>query len=407
MQADRIRALGILGGGVFFSIIGLAQPFFTLYAQELGASTLVVGLLVTLRALAPLAIALPIGQLIDRVGPLRMLVWGIGFLVASLLASVLAQGMALLVLSQVLIGISIVISASSLQVLVSTGEKAARNAAINRYSMWMSAGGVIGPLAGGLIASAFADGVQGHRAAFGAAALAGAAFLGLLIVVLRRVPPPPAHVATPRMREVVSLSGFVSSYRTGFELTTHRSVKFGLSATFIIMYMQSFYTSFLPLLLDEFGYSTMMISTVLAAHGLAAMASRFVLGIVMERLSLPAILTTAGFVASICLLLTPFAGPSAGIVLIVVSVMGAAVGLNLPVSLMVMVDAVGDGERGRLMSLRLLVNRFAQILSPAMFGAVGGAFGLAAAFSGGGAFLLATMCGFTALLGRGREGRGT
>lgn len=405
--AAQIRRLGILGGGVFFSIIGLAQPFFTLYAQELGASTLTIGLLVTLRALAPLAIALPCGQLIDSVGPVRMLVFGMAFLVASLALTMLAQDIWLLVVSQILLGTSVVISASSLQVLVSTGEASARNAAINRYSMWMSGGGVIGPLLGGLVVWGFADPLAGHRAAFGLAALAGLGFLALLIATGRHWPGPRRAGAARPARDVFSVAGVVDSYRWGFSLTANDSVRFGLGATFIIMYMQSFYTSFLPLLLAEFGHSTMLIAVLLAAHGLAAMASRFVLGAVLRRVSLRALLIVAGFSAAACFLVTPFAGPSATAVLMVVCVMGAAVGLNLPVSLMIMVDAVGEDERGKLMSLRLLANRFAQMLSPALFGALGAAFGLSAAFSGGGLVLLATMFGFSALLGRGtgRAGR--
>jgi MFS family permease len=400
MQADRFRRFGILGGGVFFSIIGLAQPFFTLYAQELGASTLTIGLLVTLRAVAPLIIAMPSGQLIDAIGPMRMLGYGMMLLILSLVLTALAWEIWLLSVSQLFLGASIIICASALQVIVSTGEPATRNEAINRYSMWMSGGSVVGPLLGGLIVSAFGDTLTGHRAAFAAAALAGAAFLVLLLVRSRSYIHPVATEGSPRARDVFSVGGVIDSYRWGFGLTSHRSVQFGLSATFIIMYIQSFYSSFLPLLLDHIGYSTMLISLVLVAQGLAGMGSRFVLGSVMKRASLPMILTVAGFVASLCLLLTPLAGPNAAAVVIVVSVMGAAVGLNLPVSLMIMVDAVGENERGKLMGLRLLVNRFAQILSPAMFGAVGGVFGLSAAFSGGGVFLLGAMCGFSALLGR-------
>jgi MFS family permease len=405
IPSERIRRLGVLGGGVFFTITGLAQPFFTLFAQELGAPAATIGLLVTLRALAPLAIALPAGQLIDQLGPVRMLTAGMAFLVASLVLTSLAEGVGLLVVSQLLLGVSVVISASSLQVLVATGEKAERNAAINRYSMWMSGGGALGPILGGLVVSVFADTIAGHRAAFAAAAVAGTAFLVLLLVTARRLPPPPAAADPARLREAFRPSAIVAGYRWGFGLAGLRPVQFGLGATFIIMYMQSFYSSFLPLLLDGFGYSALLISVVLAAHGVSAMAARFLLGAVMRHARLTAILTGAGFVAALCLLATPFAAPWPAAAIVVVCIMGAAVGLNLPVGLMIMVDAVGEGERGKLMSLRLLVNRFAQILSPAMFGALGGAFGLVAAFAGGGAFLLATMCGFTALLGR-RHGGG-
>ena len=73
----------------------------------------------------------------------------------------------------------------------------------------------------------------------------------------------------------------------------------------------------------------------------------------------------------------------------------------LPVSIMIMVDAVGEGERGKLMGLRLLANRFSQVLSPAMFGVLGQFFGLTAAFYSGGAVLVATVLGFSAITVRG------
>jgi MFS-type transporter involved in bile tolerance (Atg22 family) len=63
---------------------------------------------------------------------------------------------------------------------------------------------------------------------------------------------------------------------------------------------------------------------------------------------------------------------------------------------MIMVDAVGESERGKLMGLRLLANRFSQVLSPAMFGVLGQLFGLTAAFYSGGAVLVATVVGFSA-----------
>jgi hypothetical protein len=73
---------------------------------------------------------------------------------------------------------------------------------------------------------------------------------------------------------------------------------------------------------------------------------------------------------------------------------------------MIMVDAVGEKERGKLMGLRLLVNRFSQVLSPAMFGVLGHAFGLTTALYGGGVFLLATMFGFSAYASRTKQLRG-
>jgi MFS transporter, DHA1 family, multidrug resistance protein len=396
MQTDRFARFGILGGGLFFTIIGLANPFFTLYAAELGASTLAIGMMVTLKALLPIFIAMPAGQLIDSLGPVRMLQYGSVCLLASLLCTVAAGGIPLLALSQVLLGAAIIVMASSFQVLVAKGERDSRNDAIKKYSMWMSAGGMLGPILGGLVASAFETPGDGYRMAFIVSSAVTVVFMLALGWIARSYPHPKAEEIEIRARDVLSLNGVTQSYRRGLTLAGSRPVQFGLTATFLIMYIQALYMSFMPLFLSENGYATMLISVTISLKGLAGMLSRFMLGWLMRRFTLEGILTTAGGIAAVCVVLTPLAVSHPAAMLTLAFVMGAAVGVNLPVSIMIMVDAIGEGERGKLMGLRLLINRFSQILSPAMFGLLGHLFGLTAAFYSGGALLIATVAGFAA-----------
>jgi MFS transporter, DHA1 family, multidrug resistance protein len=396
--ARKFARFGILGGGVFFTINGLAQPYFSLYATELGASTIAVGLMVTLKALLPIIIAMPTGQLIDSIGPMKMLQYGSGFLLASLACTVLATDMLMLAFSQVLIGAAIIIMASSFQVLVAQGDRERRNHAIKSYSMWMSAGGMLGPIFGGLIASAFAAPTDGYRAAFIASLLCCLAFMAVLFWMSRSYPHPSHEVS---VREVFSPRGIVTSYRRGISLAGSRPVQFGLTATFLVMYIQALYMSFLPLYLSQNGFATFLISVTISVHALAAMLSRVGLDWLMKRYSLEAILLAAGTTAAIGVVLTPLAVVSPAMMIALVGIIGAAVGVNLPVSIMIMVDAVGESERGKLMGLRLLANRFSQVLSPAMFGVMGQLFGLTAAFYSGGALLVATLVGFSAYTRRG------
>ncbi|WP_293859937.1 MFS transporter [uncultured Alsobacter sp.] len=407
MQADRFRRFGVYGGGVFFTITGLSGQFFTLYAQELGASTLSIGLLVTLRAVLPIFIAMPSGQLIDSIGPMKMLIVGAVSLLASLILNATAAGIVSLVLSQFFLGASIIIMASAFQVLVSTGDVQTRNEYIQKYSMWMSGGGMLGPLLGGLVASAFQAPMDGYRAAFLTAAVSCAGLLVALLWLSRSYPHPDDKAADVPLEDILSVRGVFASYRRGMDLTGHRPVQFGLTATFLIMYIQSLYNGFLPLYMDSVGYTTMLISVALALNGLASMAARYILKGLMDRLPAEYILTGAGFVAATCVLVTPITGLHVVSMMATVIVMGGAVGLNLPLSIMIMVDAVGETERGKLMGLRLLVNRVSQMLSPAMFGVLGHLFGLSVALYGGGAFLLATMFGFSAYANRTRSLRGS
>jgi MFS family permease len=379
---------------VFFTIQGLTTPFFSLYATELGASTFAVGLMVTIKALLPIVIAMPSGQLIDTVGPMRMLNYGSWFQLAAMVCTVFADGLALLTLSQVLMGASVVIMASSFQVLVAQGEREHRNDAIKKYSMWMSGGSMAGPIIGGLIASAFAIPEDGYRAAFVASLAACVLFTLVLAWLGARYPHPDAsHV---RVRDAFSPSAIVASYKRGIGLAGARPVQFGLTGTFLVMYIQALYMSFLPLYLAQNGFATFLISLTVSLKGLAGMLSRFALNGLMKRYSLELILLAAGAIAAIGVVLTPLAVVHPVSLLVLAAIVGAAVGVNLPVSIMIMVDAVGENERGKLMGLRLLANRFSQVLSPAMFGVLGQLFGLTAAFYSGGAVLVATVLGFSA-----------
>jgi predicted MFS family arabinose efflux permease len=390
------RKVGIYGGGLFFTITGMAQPFFTLYAQEAGASTAAIGFMVTLRALLPIFIAMPAGQLIDSIGPMKMLKLGSLLLILSLFTTYISSNLWMLSLSQLFMGASIVIAASSLQVMVSDGAKNQRNENIKKYSMWMSAGGMLGPLIGGAIVSVYVSELFGYRMTFLFSAIASALFLVLLLVFSRKYPHPDPELAEVKPRDVLRVKGVMDSYTSGLHLTRSRAVQFGLIGTFLIMYIQALYMSFMPLFLKELGYSTMLISIVLSVKGLAGMLSRYALGWVMKKTHLERILTVAGTIAALCVFLTPIAGFHMFAVILLVLIMGGAVGINLPVSIMIMVNDTKETDRGKLMGLRLLVNRFSQIISPAMFGILGQLMGLTAAFYTGGILLISMMFGFSA-----------
>lgn len=390
------RRFGILGAAVFYTILGLANPFFSLYAQQLGASTAAIGAMVTLRAMLPIVIAMPAGQLIDSVGPTRMLVAGTAALVASLLLTAMAEDLALLSLSQLFLGAAIIINASSLQVLVARGDREASTASIKGFAMWTSAGSVMGPILGGIVVILFEVPRDGYRAAFEISAAITALGLLALLWLAHREADRGSGGSGPTVREVLSLRGVLDSYQSGYRLTHHQPVQFGLTGTFLIMYIQSLYMSFLPIFMKEAGYATMLISITLALKNGAGILARFVLGWLMTRAPCELILIGAGLVAALGVILTPLAVSYAPTLLLVVMVIGLCVGLNLPVSLMIMVEAVGEDERGKLMGLRLLANRFAQLLSPAMFGVLSAAFGISTAFLGGGMLLLATTGGFAA-----------
>ena len=399
MRPLPLLPLAVLGGGVHFTIVSVSQLFFVLYASALGASPALIGLMVTLRAILPLLLSLPSGGLIDRIGALRVLQLGGLGTIAALALMIWSPTLVLLAASQALIGLTTLLTATSLQVLVSAGSKEERDPRIATYSAWCSGGNMVGPLIGGAVASgvnalpafAAAAPVAGYRAAFLAILVLIAVFV-LLVTLAGRAAPP----ATPKSNDKASLTGF----REGLALARLPGVQYGLMGTFLIHFLQSVWTSFFPLFLEQLGYAAFAISVFVALRGGAALLSRAALPRVMKLASQERILAAAGCIAALCLMAIPALGPLPVAIGLLTVLLGAATGINMPVSTIIMVDDTHERDRGKVMGLRLLTNRASQVVGPAAFGLAGGAFGLGAAFVSGGALLLALLLGFAGLAGK-------
>lgn len=397
-----MKQLGVVGGGVHFGIVSITQPFFALYAAEMGASTAMIGLMITLKAFLPLFIAMPSGQLIDRLGALTMVKIGGGITVLSLALMVWSPTLWVLAFSQLLIGAGTLLMASSLQVIVSEGGKAEREKNITRYSAWSSAGSMIGPLAGGALVSLTASvslwGVSGstlgYRTAFIFSLILAAAFLLAFMRIGRKRQR--ERLTLTEVKQMLGPGEMLGSYMNGMSLTRLRGVQFGLAGTFLIHYLQSIWMSFFPLYLDSLGYSAWIISVLVSVRGLASLLSRSFLPALTKRLAHERILIGAGCIAALSVIGLPALHWHIVLIGLISFVLGCAVGVNMPVSTMIMVNDTRQDERGKVMGLRLLTNRVSQIAAPAMFGVAGEALGLTAAFYTGGIVLFAAMLGFGA-----------
>jgi MFS family permease len=409
-----VKRLGIVGGGIHFGIVSITQPFFALYASELGASMTMIGFMITLKAFLPLFIALPSGQLIDRVGAPTMLNIGGSMTVASLVLMVWSPTLWILALSQLVIGAGTLLMASSLQVIVSEGKKEERDKNITRYSAWSSAGSMMGPLVGGglvtLTATVTFFGLSGanlgYRVAFIFSLLLAAVFMLVFFLASRNHKR--KSFSAQEVKELLGPKEMLGSYMSGAHLLKISGVQFGLVGTFLIHYIQAIWMSFFPLYLDGLGYSAFAISILIAIRGFASFISRAFLGTLIRWFKHERILIGAGCIAAIMVIVLPALDFHVLLIGTISFILGCAVGINMPVSTMIMVNETLQNQRGKVMGLRLFGNRVSQIAAPVMFGVVGETVGLAVAFYAGGGVLLATMLGFgayskTKLLNAARE----
>ena len=393
MSTKTLQQFGVIGGGIYFTILSITQPYFSLYAAELGASTALIGLMVTIRALLPFIIALPVGGWIDRFGATLILKMGCVILLSSLLLMIWSPNMTVLTLSQLFIGASTVLVASSLQVIVTQGDQKVRDQNINRYSVWSSAGTMVGPLIGGGLLTLMGSTVLGYKTVFFLSFMMAAAYF---IVFRWKTKNMVTESKLDRtfLKEAFAPKQMAGSYLGGLHLTRNVGVQFGLTGTFLIHFIQNAWMSFFPLFMSSLGYTEFVIALLISWRGMSAMIARIFLGSIMKVFSKETILTLVGVMAGLGVFVMPFSASYLPLLIFLTFIIGFMMGINMPISTMIMVDASASNDRGKVMSLRLLTNRFSQLASPVLFGAVGQWAGLGFAFSAGGAFLITTTLGY-------------
>jgi MFS family permease len=241
------------------------------------------------------------------------------------------------------------------------------------YSLWNSAGAVIGPVIGGLITARF-----GYRTAF--------ALVWLLMIpsfaiagAFRRVPVVP--------RRTVS---FAMAHRFAGTILRQRGVGAALFISFMVVCGQTLQQSFYPLYLNKVGLSPALIGIVIATISLGSMVVRSSLSRGVEWFGYSGLLLGATTLLAISLGITPLLRQFWPLIF-GSGLMGASLGFTQPLTMSMMVESVGAEFWGVAFGIRQGVQRMGAILSPIVFGFVTTAFGVESAFFLGGATLLGTV----------------
>ena len=373
MRGTIIRALGrefwwLCGLAVLVSLTrSMLDPLTPLLAHDLGSPPAVIGALVASGFALPLVLAIPMGHLLDRIGPRPYIACGAFFVTAGPAVVALAPALTSLLVSQVVVGfaqLSFVLATQTLIGGLATGRSEQRFA---WYATCVSAGQFAGPLLAGVVADASSLGT----------AFAFAAGVGLLVVAGSLVVPvahrPSGHPPAGRMVRPGDLARIA---------TPRFAIAIGLS--FVVLFSIGAFTSLLPVYLEGLAYSATTIGVLMSLRPLTAMAIRPALPLLVRRDGGRSIVIGAivGIVASgmgfLALGSTVVAFASASVLL------GAGMALSQPLSMAMTTDAVQLHRLGLAVGMRLTSNRLAQVVSPLMFGGLaqvtsfGRAFGLGA-----------------------------
>ena len=340
------------------------------YGLQLGASPVMLGVVLSSQYLLPFLLAIPLGGVVARHGGRSTLVAGALLMTAGLLLMQVLPGYYGLIGGQLLIGLAhlqMVLSAQTIISSLATGPKL--EGYFGWYATWLSGGQVIGPLlAGGWIH--WAGGVDNLFLV-----MAGIALLGGL--------------AGLALTGDATLGMSVTGKQTGFRaqaslMRRNTGVQVSIAITVAGMFALGVYGSYLPVYLDSLEMNAVMIGVLVSLRSGVSMVIRpFIPRIIgaaggRERATVLALCTV-----SVGLACMGFAVNAPAIALLSVLV-GLGGGLAQPLSMVVLAESVGREQRSGALGMRLMANRAVHFVAPLLFGAIlsVGGFGLSFGLSG-------------------------
>jgi len=336
----------------------------SLFALELGAPQIMLGVIVALYSLCPMLLALYAGKLSDRLGVRWPLALGSLGIALALLLPGLMPSLNMLYLSALLIGFSFVFYNVSVQSLVGTLSSVdARTRNFSNLSMMIASGGVLGPLIAGFAIDSF-----GHAAGY------------LCIAVL---PVASAAILFRAGRGLAALSGGKSKneeaggYAVG--LLGNVPLRRTLITSGIILTAIDLFQFYMPIYGHAIGLSASAIGMVLAMFAAAAFLVRIILPQIVSRFGEEQVLVSSIFIAAGTYLLFPLV-ESVLLLAAIAFLLGLGTGCGQPLTLMMIYARAPEGRTGEALGLRMSINNLTHIVVPLFFGAIGTAFGVAPVF---------------------------
>lgn len=379
----RLVCFAMTSAFLVHSMLLVAVP---VYALELGASPLLLGVIFSAPFLLPLILAIPAGAVVTRFGGRNPMLMGALALAVGTFSMACFPGLGGLIFAQLIIGLAQLHMVLAAQIVISgldSGKPLERY--FGWYTMWLSGGQVVGPL---LIGTLLEIGGNTER-------------LFLVMSVIAMVGALGAGRLAGKARQGMVVERSVTGYRAqGRLLKSNHGVQVSIAVSVVAMYAISVYGSYLPVYLDSLEISAVMMGMLISMRTLSSMLVRpftsqwisFAGG--RERATLVAILLLA--------LGLMFTGLTDNyIVLGALAVMvGLGAGICMPLSIVVMAESVDSRQRSGALGMRLMANRGVNFLAPLVFALSldFGGFGLA--FSAGGAVMLAAGCGLFVFLSR-------
>ncbi len=341
-----------------------------LYGIHLGATPLTVGVLISLYAFLPMLLAVYAGRLVDRIGPLKPMLYSCAALVAAVALPGAWPSLAALHLAAMAIGTSFLFYHVALNnVIGQLGVPADRAVNFSWFALGFSISGFCGPLLAGFAI----DGV-GHRAAF----LMLAAFPALATLVLygrRHLLPGPAGA--------LHLGG---ERRLG-DLLRVPQLRSAFVASAVLAMGWDLYTFILPVYGSSIRLSASTIGVIMGSFAAATFAVRLAMPPLSRRLKEWPMVLAAMSIAGVSYALFPLA-KSVPLLMALSFLLGLGLGCAQPFIMALLYAASPPGRQGEVIGVRTTMLNASSTILPLAMGALGAVLGTGPVFWSMAAFLL-------------------
>jgi MFS family permease len=333
----------------------------SLFAIELGANPLLIGVLISAYSAFPLLLAVYSGRLSDRLGPRRPMLAGTAVLALGLVLPFLWPALPALYLSAVLIGIGFVfynVSAQNLAGALGSPEERTRN--FSTLGLGYSGGHMIGPLLGGYAIDHF-----GHVHAY--LAYAGLMVLALVLLMCSR-----------RRLDIAGRAGGTERKST-LQLLHNPALRRAILVSGLVVTGWDLYGFYVPIYGHSIGLSASTIGVILGAFAIASFVVRIALPVFTRRFGVETVLSVAMFAGALAFLPFPFIDLVPALLALSFCI-GLALGCGQPLTLNIVYNRSPPGRSGEVTGLRLTINNITHIGVPLAAGALGTVLGVAPVF---------------------------
>lgn len=331
----------------------------TLFAVNMGAGPLEVGILFALYGLFPFLLAVVAGRIADRFDNRLLMYWGLGSYTISLVMPFFFPSLTMLFIVAPLWGLTSmlwVVATQNLVGVLSNSDTRTRN--FSFYSLGESTGSVLGPIIVGLSIDALA-----HQPTFLIMA-AIPALCGLAVVLKRNTIPGTATAA----------AGGPQAPRNMKDLLALPAMRNALLSNAAVMTGLDLFNLYMPIYGHSLGFSATTIGLIMGAFGAAAFITRLAIPPISKRYGERAMLAGALLLSAAAFMTFPLT-TSALLLAAAAFVLGLGLGCGQPLSMILAFNAGPPGRSAEAISMRLAVSYGAHVVVPPAFGVVGAAIG--------------------------------